>query len=855
MIHKRHVVSNLLRLLSVLIFIFPVCAMAIDVTMGGKIKADSELAWCATDRHVSHAAILAGACLLQWARPGDLTRVSDQRAFWLRIKVENRGPIPIERWVSIGHPRLEEISLFTHDRLHGWQRSNSGIRTPLAQRNSVARTYGALPIILAPFSEQTVWLRVASRTSIDLSTTLWAPEAFQEISARELFSLALALGALLIVMTLSGLAFLTSREWAYLFFAVAMLGEILVESFRSGLLQRYFLPPNMAMPVETVAFGSLLALVGFSTFFLLIIPDARRRGWLSRTYIALLGICLAGQLWSLLIDYKQGAAVWQLAINGALLNGITLAVLAWREGKRPAGILVFSFAFLCVLEILRMGSTIGWIPFIWNETMIGPWALVMTTPLFLMSIFLHSKRLSRELMRAELENSAKVALLAQMSHELRSPLDTILGSAQLLSHPNGSQLAPDGLSNIQQSGKHLLKMIDEILDHARGVAGKLTLVREAVDWQEFMSLFEQKARLLATRSHSLFMWEHHGERVNILLIDEQRLLQILDNLLSNAIRHTQDGTIILMSSAHRLTATQIRLAFQVIDTGEGIALEEQKRIFLPFERGSNNSKRARKGTGMGLAITRQLVEAMGGTLSVKSEIGQGACFSFKMNCDIADKAADTGNNRNIIGYEGRRRTVLVVDDDLSSLNILSSLLGSCGFGYHVAESGKNAIDAIHQLDSIDLVLVDQLMPDGDAWDVLREISGIGLMVPVVLVSSTLPMRPADFKGNADFSAFLLKPLDHSTLLRTLGKLLNLNCVYGSITPAIKTTAISEDRPDKESLLSLEQMIADGRLTDIMDWASILKNTQPHYSRFASKVYAAAGNIDFPTLLLLAQSTE
>lgn len=256
-----------------------------------------------------------------------------------------------------------------------------------------------------------------------------------------------------------------------------------------------------------------------------------------------------------------------------------------------------------------------------------------------------------------------------------------------------------------------------------------------------------------------------------------------------------------------------------------------------------------------MAITRQLVEAMGGTLSVKSEIGQGACFSFEMNCDIADKAADTGNNHNIVGYEGHRRTILVVDDDLSSRNILSSLLGSCGFGYHVAESGKSAIDAIHQLDSIDLVLVDQLMPDGDAWDVLREIARIGLMIPVVLVSSTLPMRPADFKGNADFSAFLLNPLDHSTLLRTLGKLLNLNCVYGSNAPAIKATATSEERPDKKSLLDLEQMIAEGRLTDIMDWASILKNTQPHHSGFASKVHAAAGNIDFPTLLVLAQPTE
>jgi signal transduction histidine kinase len=691
---------------------------------------------------------------LKPVQQGDLARGLDRRAYWLQTKLINPGSETIERWVFVGHPRLEEISLFEHDQTKGWQRRDVGIRTPMARRDDIGRAYGVIPVILPPVSEKLIWLRVASRTAIDLSSILWAPAEFREAYGRNQFSLTLALGALFVVMVLSGLVFLATREWHYLFFALSMLGEILLEGVRTGLMQRFFWPQDLAMPVEIVAFGSLLAVIGFTVFFHSFVPNIRRAGWTYRIFMALLGVTVLAQLWSLFIDYRNGTMVWSFSVNGVILMGITLAVLAWRGGMASAATLVFSFSCLAALELWRLGSVLGWLPFFWPETMAGPWALVMTTPLMLLSVFQRSRELHDQLMRSEHENSAKIEFLAQMSHELRTPLNTILGNAQLLSRPSGNELAPDGLHSIQQSGRHLLGMIDEILDHARGIAGKLTLGASPVDWPNFLASVEHNGKVLAAQNNNRFSLVQEGEALKILLFDDGRLRQVLDNLLSNAARHTRNGLIGLAVTTARQPDRSVRLTFCVSDSGGGIAPQDLERIFLPFERGSNNIGRDGKGSGMGLAISRQLVEAMGGELYVQSELGRGSHFTFDMLCAIGEVSPKSQSTFDPIAYKGARRQILVVDDDESARNILNKLLCDYGFATHVARNGREAIDEIRRLGTIDLVLVDQFMADGDGWSVLRELNASGFDVPIVLMSSALPLRPIGFPPEVSFSTSL-----------------------------------------------------------------------------------------------------
>lgn len=825
-------------------------AFAIDVTQGNKIVADPHMSWCATGPTVTFSDVREGACRLQAVQPGDMSRGLDGRAFWLQTTLRNPGTDSVERWVFVGHPRLEEISLLSQDERGEWRQQNIGTRTPLTLRDEIGRAYGVIPVVLAPGTERAVWLRVASRTVVDLSTTLWAPAEFRDASGRNQFSLTLALGALFVVMLLSCLTFLATREWPYLFFAISMLGEILLEGFRTGLLQRFFFPQDLAMPVETAALGSLLAVIGFTVFFHSFVPTIRRGGRLYRLFVALVGITLLAQIWSFFIDYRGGAVVWSFSVNGVILVGIVLAVLAWREGMASAGTLVFSFAFLAVLELLRLGAVVGWLPFFWAETMAGPWALVMTTPLIFLSVFQRSRELSDLLRRAELENSAKVEFLAQMSHELRSPLNTILGNAQLLSRPFGTELSEDGLKSIQQSGQHLLGMIDEILDHARGIAGKLTLEPLPVDWPDFLMTLDHNTRLLAWQNNNQFSLVQEGEIPRTLLLDSGRLRQVLDNLLSNAARHTRNGSISLLVTARSESAEIMQLNFCVSDSGDGIAPEDMQRIFLPFERGSNNPRYGGKGTGMGLAISQQLVEAMGGRLCVDSQPGQGSRFSFTLSCSLVDDEPKQLNAFELTDYQGPRKTVLVVDDDENACGILNQLFSAHGFSICIAHSGREAIEKIRFTQNIDLLLLDQFMTDGDGWQVLREMRTLGNEIPVVLMSSTMPLRPEGMPPEIDFSVFLLKPLDHSTLLHAVGELLHLAWVsQAQVSLSERSTEL--ERPDEASLASLREMIDYGAMTEIIEWASALKIEQPCYAAFADKVQAAGYHIDFPALFILA----
>lgn len=852
MISSRH--FQWLALCLLLLRPFAVLPVAVDITQGTKIIADANLAWCATEPFVTFSEARAGACKLYAAQAGDLARGLDRRAFWLQTKLSNPGTEAIERWVFVGHPRLEEISLFSQDEGGEWRQQNIGTRTPLAVRDEIGRAYGVIPLTLSPGSEKTVWLRVASRTVVDLSTTLWAPAEFRETSGRSQFSLTLALGALFVVMLLSGLAFAATREWPYLFFSVSMFGEILLEGFRTGLLQRFVLPPELAMPVETAAVGSFLAVIGFSVYFHSFMPVIRRQGWLYRIFASLLGITLLAQVWSLFVDYRDGAIIWSLSVNGVILVGITLTMLAWRDGIASAGTLFFSFVCLAVLELLRLGSILGWLPFYWVETMAGPWALVMTTPLMLLSIFQRSRELSDKLIRAELENSAKVAFLAQMSHELRTPLNTILGNAQLLARPFGDSLAQDGLHSIQQSGKHLLGMIDEILDHARGVAGKLTLENRPVDWPIFLFSVEHNARLLAQENNNRFCLVQEGEVPKAVLLDDGRLRQVLDNLLSNAARHTRNGTIDLSVTVRRLADRRFQLVFCVTDSGDGISREDIQRIFLPFERGTNNTRRGGKGTGMGLAIAQQLVEVMGGKLGVESTLGHGSRFVFDVLCQLSEDSPKARADLNLTDYHGPRRHILIVDDDESALLILSQLLAAHGFVNSIARSGNEAMSEMRKTETIDLVLVDQFMADGDGWHVLSEIRSSGSDIPVLMMSAALPLRPDGFSPKIDFSAFLLKPLDHPTLLRIVGELLHLDWLC---TEQLRQhpDAIPIEYPDEATLQLLRDMIDCGAMTEMIEWASDLKSAQPRYAAFADKVSAAAYRIDFSTLTTLAGANE
>ncbi|HEX5355377.1 MAG TPA: ATP-binding protein [Aquabacterium sp.] len=391
---------------------------------------------------------------------------------------------------------------------------------------------------------------------------------------------------------------------------------------------------------------------------------------------------------------------------------------------------------------------------------------------------------------AEAANQAKTRYVAGMTHELRTPLNSILGYAQILlkeAPPGGKKRT--ALNTIQRSGEHLMGLIDGLLDLARIEAGRLRLESAPVPLPEFLDDVVSMVQPQAEAKGLGFKLETRGKVPLWVQADAKRMRQILLNLLSNAVRFTQKGRITL-----RLDARREVLRFEVIDTGIGIAPQDLERIFLPFERGSGGRRSSEPGTGLGLTITHLLTELMGGELSVQSVMGQGSTFSVRLYLrEIAAppeaRLKQSGElntrllQRPIIGYEGRRKTLLVVDDQPIQRQMLAGMLLPLGFDIREAASGQEGLESVKEA-CPDAVLLDISMDDMDGWRTARAIRQAGFKdVPIVLVSANVFENRSENLAAAECQAFVAKPVMESELLDTLARHLDLQWVRAPLASA------------------------------------------------------------------------
>ncbi|MED5619825.1 PAS domain-containing hybrid sensor histidine kinase/response regulator [Ideonella sp. BN130291] len=381
--------------------------------------------------------------------------------------------------------------------------------------------------------------------------------------------------------------------------------------------------------------------------------------------------------------------------------------------------------------------------------------------------------------QAEVANHAKSAFLASMSHELRTPLNGVLGFAQILqTDPNLTQRQRLGLQTIQRSGEHLLALINDILDLAKIEAGKVDLVEAPVQLSEFLRVVADIVRVKADEKKVRFRCDTPADLPAAVRTDERRLRQVLLNLLGNAVKFTDQGEIRLrVTQLDRGSGTAL-LRFEVEDTGVGIDAEHLETIFLPFEQVGQAARRA-SGTGLGLAISRQLVRAMGGDIRVQSHAAQGSRFWFDIRLSVVgQQLPDGAAYAEVVGYEGRRRRVLVADDVPANRAVLTDLLGSLGFVVDEAEDGE-ALLARARMACPDLVIADIVMPrlDGvQATQHLRRTPSLEA-VPVLLVSATVSASDAERHVAAGANAFLPKPIDVRQLLQRVGDLMELHWTH------------------------------------------------------------------------------
>ncbi|MCM5681715.1 response regulator [Schlegelella sp. S2-27] len=366
--------------------------------------------------------------------------------------------------------------------------------------------------------------------------------------------------------------------------------------------------------------------------------------------------------------------------------------------------------------------------------------------------------------KAEVANKAKSVFLANMSHDLRTPLSGILGFAQLLQCDQTlTARQAVGINAIRESGEHLLTLINDILDSAKIEAGKLELMPTDVELPRFLGVIASLIRVKAEQKPGLsFVCDCTPGLPLRIHADERRLRQVLLNLLDNAVKFTERGQVALRVA--RTGPAQLR--FEVSDTGIGISEEQIHHLFRPFEQVGDAHLRSR-GTGLGLAICRQFVQLMGSDIHVHSRLGEGNTFWFELRNGIS---AEEGAAPLLDA--GRRHKVLVMDDALPSRLQLATLLGPLGFEVFHAAGGYDGL-ALAPAILPDLIMLDTTMSDLGGLGVVRRLRAMPSLreVPIVALSSSTAPDVSDSTLAAGANAVLAKPVNLDHLLPCLSGLL------------------------------------------------------------------------------------
>ncbi|VEP14517.1 Two-component sensor histidine kinase [Hyella patelloides LEGE 07179] len=395
---------------------------------------------------------------------------------------------------------------------------------------------------------------------------------------------------------------------------------------------------------------------------------------------------------------------------------------------------------------------------------------------------------------AEVANQTKAQFLANISHELKTPLNSIIGYSKLIQKNLANSHSPtedrfnviQGIEIINQSGKYLLSLIDEILDFSKVQANKTRLYPSVINIATFMEEIVKINATKAATKNIAFKYQTSGDLPTNIYTDEIRLKQILFNLIDNAIKYTNKGKVTLKISQIDCVSTtdsypqdRVCLRFAVIDTGVGIARQNLTKIFQPFEQINTLASR-RFGTGLGLTICQQLVELMQGKLEVQSRLNEGSVFWFdavfpKTKVDSEISSEPIGE---IVGYQGKRKTILIIDDIRASRLLLTDILKPLLFKIIIAQNGEQGLELALK-HKPDLIVTDLFMPFKTGFTLVAELRKIEdfAQAPMIAISASDFEEVEQQSKAMGCDDFLTKPIDDEKLLHLIGKYLNLKWIY------------------------------------------------------------------------------
>ncbi|WP_339505011.1 hybrid sensor histidine kinase/response regulator [Pseudomonas sp. RL_105y_Pfl2_101] len=712
------------------------------------------------------------------ATPGWPTQGYSRSAFWLKLQLSNSSTAACSRLLVVGAPRLEDLRVYQPG-----LDAHAGGAYPLAEWPQPATRQPAFPVSLPAGESATLFIRVASNFQMLLEPELWSEPALLRSQQQTFLSDGLTLGIVLLVVPFGFIVGWILRSQLLSVNAGAVLSYILLTCILNGYL--IYWPTALGWTRELLTCASAASFVLFLAYMRVLLQVARLPRIIGWSYwLPLLG-CILGRLWWLKVDPVQGAQIVQISLKS--FYGVLLATLFMARRRR------LSYSWMAwLVPGLLLGQLLMRLFFPQEQL---PWqspqskhslsstlpgvALLVCTLIMEVSRSRHREKQAlstleqqRQAEQARLESTvalrtsqlrdslaARSALMARISHDLRSPLVRIIDYARLL-HAGPNR---DYQATIERNARQQLELIDEMLEFSRGELEQMQLTLAPGYLYGFLKEIADEASFLAARQGNRFEAVLADDLPPVVEADFKRLRQILMNLLANAAKFTRNGQIRFQVGAFPGTsADTVGLRLSVIDTGIGIDPQEFEQLLQPFRRGHNVQRY--EGSGLGLSIVTQLLERMDSRLEPQAA-GQGSHFSFRLQLKCAQEH-DLENgivDNNATPFDGQGKHVLLVDDVEQNSDWLYDLLAGYGFDVSMAANGEDALACLAE-QPVDLLISDQMMPGMDGWELLCQVRERWRHLPVMLYSAIPPRRPESYPKDLAFDAVLLKPADSRELL-------------------------------------------------------------------------------------------
>ncbi len=698
--------------------------------------------------------------------------------YWFRFRVKNPGPVSQRLVLFLDHEFLE-WDLFEQSQQRPPHLLKSKRFLELLQQGATREAILGTSIVVPAESEVTYLMRLNTQFEMKALLSLWTPEARQQQNLRESHFYGWTWGGVFIFAIFFGISYVSLRDRIYLYYAFFLVAFLYFRILERIWVDLFLIRGQGIYELAVfLVFATIMLGLRFAQKLLHLKEAFPRLNQLNNSvvFVILLLLLLLGDLF---LRYTLVALVTVLAVPWAW----TFGFLSWRKGNELAK---YFLAGLGVLLLASMTLPLTALGVLETQTFYRPsieLAALLDCIIFSVALaarfrraFLERDQAQREAIRNLEENERlRSRFLANVSHELRTPLHGIIGLSETVmkeAQRYGSERAKKHLKLIIRNGQRLNGLVDNLLEVSLGRQSSLTILPEPV---ALRPLVQEVMGLLESQSGGNTVALHNEVEADLPAVqaDRSRLEQVLLNLLNNARVHTHQGTVRVQAHAEEQA-----VRIDVLDEGAGVPAEDRERIFEAFEQGTAFTPGCETGLGLGLSISREIVEAHGGRIGVEENPRGGSRFWFTLprseepawDPELTAESASVSQEQEVpqpmsLNPESSLGSVLVVDDEITNLFILMSHFEQAGLNAHFCSSGQEAL-SLWQQHSFDLILLDVRMPNMDGYEVCEVIRKQASKeeLPILFLSALTRGEDITQGIQAGANDYLFKPIVQAELL-------------------------------------------------------------------------------------------